>query len=138
MPLRNPRRQLALLLIPACLGLAACGGDDEAEPDTQVAVPTQEATPVVTAEGQHPTIAGYLVSVDNERARLLTEDGRERSFFIAPEEYEQIGVDHLASHAGFTELGFLLTYEKRGKRNYLLGAQEIAPPFAFPSEGSGG
>jgi hypothetical protein len=128
-------------MIGACLAFAACGGEDEAEqPDTQVAVPTQEATPVPTgaAEGQYPSMPGYLLSVDNERARLLTEDGRTRSFWIAPEEFEQIGVPHLASHAGFTELGFLLTYEKRGKRNYLLSAQEIAPPFPFPSEGTGG
>lgn len=137
---RDPRRQLALLLVPAVLGVAACGGDAEAEPDTQVAVPTQTAAPEASATlapDEFPKVAGYLVYVDNERIRLLTEDGRERSFFIAPEEFEQVGVPHLASHAGLTELGFLVTYEQRGKRNYLLGAHEIAPPFAFPDTGSG-
>ena len=130
MPLSDPRRRLALLLVPACIGIAACGGGNS-PPDTQVVIPTE--TPV--AEGL-ATMPGYLVSADNEKVVLLTQTGGRQRFWIAPEDFDAVGVPHLASHAGFTELGFLVTYEQRGKRLYIKGAQEIAPPFPLPSEGS--
>jgi hypothetical protein len=138
LPLPDPRRLLVLLLIPACIGLAACGGGEESPPDTQVIVPTETPSPdPASSQGDSlPTMPGYLISADNEKVMLLTETGEEQRFDIASEDFQNVGVPHLASHAGLTELGFLVTYEERDGRLYIKAAQEIDPPFPFPAGGS--
>jgi len=70
------RRLLALLLVAACTGLAACGGDDE-PPDTQVVVPEETATPEAADASATPSVDGYLISVNQRRLVLRTQQGEE-------------------------------------------------------------
>ena len=78
-------------------------------------------------------MAGYMVSADNEKVILLTQEGRVK-FRIAPENFQEVGVEHLASHAGLVDIGFAVTYEERNGRRYIRGAQEIPPPFPYPQD----
>ena len=140
---RTPRRRLALLLVPACLALCACGGGDE-QPDTPVVVPAEETAPPEAATGaltqpppgESAQVAGYLTLASEQQVRLLTEDGQEQSFLVDPANAEALGVGHMASHAG-AGVGFLLTYEYRDDRYYLIDASEIAPPFPYPGTEGG-
>jgi hypothetical protein len=131
---------MALVMIPACLAFAACGGEEE--PDTQVVVPEattpapEAATLTQPAAGETAQIAGYLTLASNQQVRLLTENGQEQSFLVDPDNAEMLGIEHMASHAN-AGIGFLLTYEYRDDRYYVLGASEIAPPFPYPGTGGG-
>ena len=137
---RNPRRLLALVMIPACLALSACGGEEET-PSTQVVVPEETAAPVAALEltkppaGEVAEVAGYVTMADERQVRMIIEDGTEQVFLVAPNMAEQVGVSHIASNAGLRALGFLVTYEFRDDRYYILGSQEIGPPFPYPEGG---
>jgi len=134
--LNEPRRRLALLMIPACLALPACGGGSEAPPDTKVVVPTETATPEAAATSQFETVEGYMLSADIERVVLLTQEGI-RTYFVQPGRGEQIGIDHLASHAGLTDIAFLVEFERLNRKRWIRNAREIAPPFPYVDPGTG-
>ena len=133
MRLTQPRRLLALVIIPASLALAACGGEAEEQPDTQVVVPTVTASPPPAEGEQFETVEGYMLYADNERVELLTQEGV-RTYFVPPEHFQEIGVDHLASHAGLTDLAFGVAYERRDGKRWIRGAQEISPTFPYDFE----
>ena len=89
MRLTQPRRLLALVIIPASLALAACGGEAEEQPDTQVVVPTVTASPPPAEGEQFETVEGYMLYADNERVELLTQEGV-RTYFVAPEHFRTL------------------------------------------------
>ena len=121
------RRLLALLLVAACTGLAACGGDDE-PPDTQVVVPEETATPEAADASATPSVDGYLISVNQRRLVLRTQQGEE-TFRISLADLPTLGLPHLQSHAGITSIGFRVFYQQIGGKRFVKGAVEIAPPF---------
>jgi len=132
--LRDPRRPLALLLLS--LAFAACGGGNAEEPDTQVVIPEQTPAPTATAT-EFEIVDGFLTYADNERVRLLESDGREHTYWVPPEYFQEIGIPHLASHVGLTDLGFRVAFESKRGRKWIRGSEEIPPPFAFPSTEGG-
>ena len=108
----------------AVLALAGCGGDSESASDPEVVVPQQTAVPY---EGYESTV-GFLESADIERVVLRSPEGEKIVFRVRQENLATIGIEHLASHAGYTDLGFKVYYEQQGKRRYIVGAEEIPPP----------
>jgi len=128
MSLTHPRgrRSLAAPVVAACFGFAACGGDVQ-EPTTQVVVPT--ATPTPEAPAGHQTFAdGYLLSADEEKLILRTEQGEE-TFLVSRADLAVLGISHLQSHAGLTDIGFRIEFVEAGGDRYAKTAMEIAPPF---------
>lgn len=49
-------------------------------------------------------------------------------FRVLQRDLQTIGIEHLASHAGVTDIGFRVYYEQKGKRRFIIGAEEIPPP----------
>jgi hypothetical protein len=121
------------MIVPACLALAACGGEAEEEPETQVVVPTVTASAQPADGEQLEVVEGYMLYADNERVEVLTQEGV-RTYFVAPEHFQEIGVEHLASHAGLVDLAFSVAYEHRDGKRWIRGAQEISPTFPYDYE----
>jgi hypothetical protein len=111
------------LLITGLL-LTGCSAGEESLPDINTA---QER--IADAE----SVVGYMTSADDEQVVLTMPDGSKRTFAVREEDANRIGVDHLASHAGFTSIGFEVFYETEDGTDYILGAQETNPPPAVPS-----
>ena len=119
---RLPR--LAAMLAVTAL-FAACGDDEGSSGET-----TTSETPAATATAEQ-TIQqqdGFLLGADEQKVVLRTQEG-EQVFQILPEDLEAVGVPHLASHAGLTDIGFRVYYEERDGTKYIKGSEEIAPPF---------
>lgn len=116
--------QLVALLAVAAL-FAACGSDDKEAGGAATATP--EATAAATGQ-EIQQQDGFLVAADEQKVTLRTQEG-EQVFAIQPEDLEAVGVPHLASHAGLTDIGFRVYYEERDGKKYIKGSEEIAPPF---------
>lgn len=121
MPSRLPT-SLALLLAVIALSLAACGGRESSD--------TSAGSDAATTEGSLsvPTVDGYLISADDESVVLRTEEG-EQTFVVDPADLESVGIPHLASHAGLTDLGFRVYYEEQDGKKLIKASEEIPPPF---------
>ncbi len=119
MKTRHLPRLLAAAL--AAIALAACGESDDG---SSAATPT----PTPAAAESIPTVDGYLIAADQESVTLRTQQGEEK-FMVAPVDLEAVGIGHLASHAGLTDIGFRVYYEEQGGKRYIKGSEEIAPPF---------
>ena len=105
----------------AAFALAGCGGGDGG---SGAATPT----PTPAAAETIPTVDGLLIAADEKSVTLRTQQGEEE-FMVAPADLEAVGIDHLASHAGLTDIGFRVYYKEQGDKRYLKGSEEIAPPF---------
>ena len=103
------------------LALAGCGGDEQSSSDPQVIVPQATAVPY---EGYENTV-GFLESADLRRVVLRSPSGERIVFRVREENLQTIGLDHLASHAGYTDLGFKVYYEQERRRRYIIGAEEV-------------
>jgi len=123
---RTIPRLLGAAAIAACaLMLAACGGDDDAQDALPGVTPT-----TITPQGPDPNLAsvdGYLISATETAVVLHTADGQQ-TFAVAEEDLAQLGIGHLASHAGIQTLGFRVFYPQKGDQRFVKAAQEIAPP----------
>ena len=109
-------------LLATGLLLTGCSaGEDQALPDVNT---SQAQNPLAGAE----SVVGFMTSADQEEVVLTMPDGRERTFEVRPEDVQQIGIGHLASHVGFTDIGFQVFYETEDGTDYILGAREVAPP----------
>ena len=119
----RPLRAIPVAVLAAAL-LTSCGDDaktnEGALPDVVVNEPT--------AQARYPSVVGLLVSADNKQVVLSQPDGSTRTFLVRAEDAPRIGIEHLASHAGFTGLGFRIFYETVDGKDYIVGAQETAPP----------
>ena len=114
---------VALLAVAALF--AACGSDDNESDSAATATP--EATAAATEQAIQQQ-DGFLIAADEQKVTLRTQEGEE-IFEILPEDLEAVGVPHLASHAGLTDIGFRVYYEDRDGKKYIKGSEEIAPPF---------
>jgi hypothetical protein len=116
---------LAAALLTAAL-LTGCGNDDTG---TTVATPAAEqaagqpASPAATAE-----IVGLLLSADQNQVVIIVPGGNARTFLVRPEDAPRLGIRHLASHAGLTDIGFRITYRTIDAKDYVIAAEETAPP----------
>jgi hypothetical protein len=101
--------------------LAGCGSDDKSE-----SLPDVVTTTVAPAGGQN--VVGLLKSANNTEVVLSMPGGVTRTFKIKPEDRDSLGVPHLASHAGLTDIGFKVTYVSEGGQDYIKSASETSPP----------
>jgi hypothetical protein len=91
------------------------GSPTSASASAQVAVPTS-------------SIVGLLKSADNEQVVITLPGGATRTFGVRPEDRPRLGIRHLASHAGLTDIGFKITYVTVDGKDYVVAAEETAPP----------
>ena len=116
-------RLIPVLALSAAL-LTACSDPattDNALPDIAVNQSTGTAP-------RGDTVIGLLTSADDKQVTLAMPDGSTRVFLVRPEDAPRLGISHLASHAGLTDIGFEVAYETVDGKEYILGAQETAPP----------
>jgi hypothetical protein len=120
---------VAILVLAAT---AACGGGEKssAEKDPPVVIPEETAVPY---EG-YESVDGLLVSADLSRVVLASPGRGQIVFRVRQENLPTIGLEHLQSHAGFTDIGFRVYYEQQGRRRYIIGAEEIPPPTGSEEE----
>lgn len=123
MTIPHAARLIAVGLV--ALTFAACGGDDAAsEADPPVIVPEETAVPY---EG-YETMDGFLESAHLGGVVLVLPNGKREVFRVREENLPTIGIEHLGSHAGVTDIGFRVYYEQKGQRKFIVGAEEIPPP----------
>lgn len=123
MTITHAARLLAVGLLVLAFG--ACGGGDNAgESDPEVIVPEETAVPY---EG-YESVDGFLESAHLGGVVLVLPNGHRQVFRVRQENLPTIGIEHLASHAGVTDIGFRVYYEQKGKRKFIIGAEEIPPP----------
>ena len=111
-----------LLVVIAALALAACGEDTGSDDSAATATPTAEAAQSVAS------VDGFLLSATETEVVVRTQAG-DQTFTVAPADVEAVGIPHLASHAGLTDIGFRVYYVEEGGVRYIKGSEEIAPPF---------
>jgi hypothetical protein len=124
----NVPRGLAALLFTALL--TGCSDDTTT---TSTSSPTTAAPPPASAAATVSTpatsgIVGLLVSADEKQIVINLPDGNARTFLVRPEDAPRLGIRHLASHAGLTDIGFEITYVTLDGKDYVVAAQETAPP----------
>jgi O-acetyl-ADP-ribose deacetylase (regulator of RNase III) len=69
-----------------------------------------------------------LTAVNEREITLTLPNGSTRVFALKPEDVDRVGLSHLASHAGAPDVGFRIYYVTVNGKDYLAGAEEIAPP----------
>jgi hypothetical protein len=113
-----------LVAVLAALVFAACGGGESSNEDPEVIVPEETAVPY---EG-YERVDGFLETAHMGGVVLVRPDGERIIFRVREQNLPTIGLQHLASHAGTTDIGFRVYYEQKGKRRFIIGAEEIPPP----------
>jgi hypothetical protein len=109
----------------AAFALTGCSGSgEEALPDVNVAATPEVAGPVAAK----PSVVGLLVSANKDKVVITLADKSSRTFLVREKDAPYIGIAHLASHAGLTDIGFRVTYETVDGKDYILSARETAPP----------
>jgi hypothetical protein len=121
----NVPRGLAALLFTALL--TGCGDDTTT---SSTSSPTTAAPPPAATVSTPATssIVGLLLSADEKQVVINLPDGNARPFLVRPEDAPRLGIRHLASHAGLTDIGFEITYVTVDGKDYVVAAQETAPP----------
>jgi hypothetical protein len=125
----SPRALTLALAVTAPLLLGACSSSsndqDDALPDINTSQAPADAADDFTTK---PSVVGLMVSASEEEVVLKMPDGQNRTFQVRPEDAPSLGLGHLASHAGFTDVGFRLHYDTVDGVDYIAGAYETAPP----------
>jgi hypothetical protein len=123
MTITRAARLLAVGL--AALAFGACGGGEaSSQDDPEVIVPEETAVPY---EG-YESVDGLLETAHMGGVVLVRPNGERIVFRVREQNLPTIGLEHLASHAGVTDIGFRVYYEQKGKRRFIIGAEEIPPP----------
>jgi hypothetical protein len=112
-------RHLPVAVLTVAL-LTGCGND----PDTAVSLPTAGQP----SNQQTASVVGLLTSADADKVVIGLPDGSGRTFTVRPEDAPRLGIRHLASHAGLTDIGFRITYVTVDGKDYVIAAEETAPP----------
>jgi hypothetical protein len=119
---KNPWVPVAVLTVAL---LSGCGDDAGSGP---APAPSAAAAVAPTSQQQTAQIVGLLVSADNDQVVITLPDGNARTFGVRPEDAPRLGIRHLASHAGLTDIGFRITYVTVDGKDYVVAAEETAPP----------
>jgi O-acetyl-ADP-ribose deacetylase (regulator of RNase III) len=120
-----PRGVPAVLLLAALL--TGCSDDTPATSTPTTGTAPSAAAPAATTAATS-SIVGLLVSADDKQVVINLPDGNARTFGVRPEDAPRLGIRHLASHAGLTDIGFEITYVTVDGKDYVVAAQETAPP----------
>ena len=130
--LRQVRRfSLASVITVLVLAVGACGGEDAPERGVGLEGPSPTTlTPAQQAAPDLPSVDGFLVSASETEVVLETPDGAEQRFPVKAEDVPRIGIEHLGSHAGVTDVGFRVYYQDEGGQRYVKLSTEIPPPAA--------
>jgi hypothetical protein len=115
-------RCLPVVMLGAAL-LTGCG--DDAGNGTAAPAPTVEQP---ASEQATAAIVGLLKSADENQVVVDLPDGSSRTFLVRPQDAPRLGIRHLASHAGLTDIGFRITYVTVDGKDYVVAAEETAPP----------
>jgi hypothetical protein len=121
-----PRGLPAVLLLTALL--TGCGEDPKTDTPTTATAPSAAAVAQPASAAPTASIVGLLVSADQNQVVINLPDGNARTFGVRPEDAPRLGIRHLASHAGLTDIGFEITYVTVDGKDYVIAAQETAPP----------
>jgi len=121
-----PRGLPAVLLLAALL--TGCGDDTTTTGTNTPATGTATAAAPATSTAAPSSIVGLLVSADEKQVVITLPGGNARTFLVRPEDAPRLGIRHLASHAGLTDIGFEITYVTADGKDYVIAAQETAPP----------
>ncbi|GAA3016789.1 hypothetical protein [Streptosporangium longisporum] len=118
------------LLSVALLGAALAAGCSSEPAPSAAPTSAAPAAPATEPTDQAPTadVVGLLKSVDEKHLVLTMPDGKDRTFLIRAEEAPRLGIRHLASHAGLTDIGFRITYITVGGNEYVVAAEETGLP----------
>jgi O-acetyl-ADP-ribose deacetylase (regulator of RNase III) len=117
-------RRLPVAVLAAAL-LTGCTSDAGITTDTAVPAP---AAGQPSAQPSTASVVGLLTSADNDKVVIGLPDGSGRTFGVRPEDAPRLGIRHLASHAGLTDIGFRITYVTVDGKDYVVAAEETAPP----------
>jgi hypothetical protein len=119
-------RGLAAAVLAAAL-LSGCGSDGSDD----AAAPAQATGPAAgpaTSQPATAVVVGLLESADNNQVVITLPDGTSRTFLVRAEDAPRLGIRHLASHAGLTDIGFRITYVTVDGKEYVVAAEETDPP----------
>ncbi|MCG5436437.1 hypothetical protein [Micromonospora foliorum] len=102
--------------------LSGCGGDANTG--------TAGSPAPAASASQQPTasIVGLLLLATNDAVVIKLPDGNTRTFGVRAEDAPRLGIRHLASHAGLTDIGFRITYVTVDGKDHVVAAEETAPP----------
>lgn len=115
---RSVRRATGAGLLAAAVLLTGCAGEQLPDIDTGQA----------QAELTGPSVVGFMEAANVREVVLVMPDGSQRVFVVREQDVNRIGIGHLASHVGFTDIGFEVFYDTEDGTHYIVGAQEVAPP----------
>jgi len=119
-----PHAARLLLVGLVALAFVACGGDSSSEADPEVIVPEETAAPTQ----DYKTADGFLMSADQRGVVLQLPNGSRMVFDVREIDAATLGLEHLQSHAGYTDIGFRVYYEEKRERRFIVYAEEIPPP----------
>ena len=111
-------RRLSVAVLTAAL-LTGCGNDAVTLTPTAETPASQQTT---------ASVVGLLTSADTSQIVIGLPDGSGRTFLVRPQDAPRLGIRHLASHAGLTDIGFRITYVTVDGKDYVIAAEETAPP----------
>jgi hypothetical protein len=131
MSARLPQKLIRCAVVAALIG-AGCGGEDEPR-ERDIGLDGPSPTVIAPSEPavlDLPSTDGFLRSANEREVVLVTADGRRKVFKVRPEDVPKLGIEHLRSHAGLTDVGFRVYYEEEAGTRVIKYAHEIPPPFA--------
>lgn len=118
----------ATVVVACSLALAACGGDSAGNDPLGGPAPQEVVPPSGPAEPNLPSIDAYMLEASPEEVTVQTPEGEQVVFPVKQEDVPALGIEHLNSHGGLTDVGFRVFYEEQDGKRYIKLAMEILPP----------
>lgn len=127
--MKSSIRLLTITLLGAAL-TAGCSSEPTTGAAPAAPAATAPAAPAAEPAEQPATadVVGLLKSAGEKQLVLTMPDGSERIFLVRAEDAPRLGIRHLASHAGLTDIGFQITYVTVDGNEYVVAAGETEVP----------